>query len=132
MVLYHYDFDPDGEHLTVRGHDRLAQIAAMLPCNAFPVVVERTPTNPALAEKRRHVVLNELAKGTFAVPAERVLIGPPVANGLAGPEAVIIYQNLLANTSAKGPPVQASGGGGGGGGIQSGIGGSAGGATPSR
>jgi hypothetical protein len=130
QVLYHYDFEPDGEHLTLRGHDRLAEITAMLQYNGFPVVIERTPANPALAEKRRQVVLNELARGQFPVPAERVLIGQPLANGLRGPEAVVIYRNLLSQTAAKGPPIAVSGGtvgpvgGEGGGGT--------GGATPAR
>jgi hypothetical protein len=110
MVLYHYDFDATGASLTLRGRDRLAQIVAMLPCNGFPIVIERTPCDPRLAEKRREMVLNELALAPFPVPPERVLIGPPLANGLSGREAVIIAGNLLAQTAAKGPAVSISSG----------------------
>jgi hypothetical protein len=105
MTLYHYDFDPDGEHLTLRGRDRLVQIVATMPSNGFPLIIERTPANPALAEKRRLVVLNELAHGPFPVPDERVLIGIPLPNGLSGREAVLIYGNLLSQTASKGPTV---------------------------
>jgi hypothetical protein len=129
MVLYQYDFDATGAHLTLRGRDRLAQIASMLPCNNFPIVIERTLCDPRLAEKRREFVLNELALGPFPVPPERVLIGPPLANGLSGKEAALIAANLLAQTAAKGPPVPIGGGtvGGSGGGAALPIGG---GATP--
>src|SRR5205807_1939184 len=110
MVLYQYDFLPGGEQLSLRGRDRLAQIATMLPCNGFPIIIERIPTNPRLAEGRRLAVLNELAQAPFPVPAERVLIGPPIAVGLAGTEAVLVYGNLITQTAGRGPSVTGVGG----------------------
>jgi hypothetical protein len=102
MVLYHYDFENGREGLTLRGRDQLAKIAALLPVNFSPVIIERTPDNPALAESRRRLVLNELARGPFPVPPERVVIGLPIAAGLQGTEAEIIYSNLLTQTRNAG------------------------------
>ncbi len=46
----------------------------------------------ALDQKRRTVLLAQLAQGTFPVPAERVVIGPSIAYGMTGFEAVnVIY-----------------------------------------
>ena len=67
----------------------------MLNQNGFPVIVERTPANPALADARRLAVLKQLTKGGITISPERVVIGAPIANGLRGSEAEIIYQNLL-------------------------------------
>jgi hypothetical protein len=130
MVLYHYDFVDGCERLTMRGHDQLAKIAATLPHNFFPIIIERTPTAPGLAEARRLTVVNELAHGPFPVPPERVLIGPPLANGLTGTQAELIYQNLrqLSQRGASSPSVgtgtfgsgAGAAGGGAGGGIPTG------------
>jgi hypothetical protein len=109
MVLYEYDFVPGGEALNCRGRDRLAEIRHMLPRNAFPVVIERTPGFPPLAEARRMSVLGELAAGPFPVPVERVVIGPPLATGLAGVEAEVIYRNLIDNTQSRGMGQDAGG-----------------------
>ena len=88
MVFYHYDFVYGTPQLNVRGRDKLAAVAATLPTSFFPVVVERTPKEPGLDQPRRSVLLAELARGTFPVPAERVLIGPNIANGMTGYESL--------------------------------------------
>jgi len=124
MVLYQYDFH--GPMLNVRGKDQLARIAAMTDHNFFPIVIERTPCNPALAEARRLNVLNELANAPFPIPPARVVIGPPLSNGLWGVEAEIIYRNMLRQTQAGGAPITGLGGaavGGLGGGVGGGVGG---------
>jgi hypothetical protein len=104
MVLYQYDFEEGCDRLNLRGHDQLVRISAMLPQNFFPIVVERTPCQPGLAEARRLMVLNELAHGAFPVPPERVVIGPALATGVSGREAEIIYLNLLGQTAGDGLP----------------------------
>src|SRR5260370_2618585 len=104
MVLYHYDFVDKGSKLNLRGKDQLAKMAGMLDHNFFPIVIERTPTNPALAEARRLAVLNELAAGPFPVPPMRVVIGQPPATGLQGREAILIYQNLIRQTTTPAIP----------------------------
>jgi hypothetical protein len=102
MVLYHYDFVDCSPVLNIRGQDHVAKIAAMMAGNSFPVIVERIPSNPVLAEARRLAVLNQLGRGGAAIPSERVVVGPPIANGLHGAEAEIIYQNLLSQTRERG------------------------------
>ena len=102
MVLYHYDFVDNTSTLNTRGQDQVAKIAALAAQNGFPVIVERTPWNPKLAEARRLAVLRQLGRGGLMIPAERVVIGAPIANGLRGSEAEIIYQNLLSQTRERG------------------------------
>jgi hypothetical protein len=108
MTLYHYDFVEGRNALNQRGKDQLAKIAALLPHNFFPVVVERTPEAPALAEARRLLVLNELGRSSFPIPPERVMVAVPMANGISGVEAEKIYRNLIGQTAAGGmslPPI---------------------------
>ncbi len=74
---------------TSGARDKLAAVAATLPTTFYPVVIERTPTgHPGLEQSRRSVLLAQLAQGSFPVPAERVVIGPSIAYGMAGFEAV--------------------------------------------
>lgn len=102
MVLYQYDFVDGSDVLNHHGQEKLARIAALLPTNFFPVVIEALPCAPGLAEARRVVVLNLLACGPFPIPPERVVIGPPIAAGLSGREAELVYQNLLIQTQRQG------------------------------
>jgi hypothetical protein len=102
MVLYHYDFVGSTAALNTHGQDHLAKIAGMLAHNGFPVIIERTPTNPALAEARRLTILNFLGGEGIALPPERVMVGAAIANGLRGGEAEIIYLNLLSQTRERG------------------------------
>jgi hypothetical protein len=108
MVLYHYDFVEGGDELNPRGRYQLEKIAALLPQNFNPVIIEATPGAPGLDEARRVAVARELACGPFPVPAQRVVAGRPIAIPLQGQEAVIIYRNLLLNTESGG--LRASGG----------------------
>jgi len=102
MVLYDYDFVEGGAALNTRGKDQLAKIQAMLPQNFFPLVIERTPDAPALAQSRRQQVLKELAKSSFPIPPERVVVGRSTADGLRGVEAEIIHRNMLTQTQNGG------------------------------
>jgi hypothetical protein len=102
MVFYHYDFVDGTSRLNVRGRDKLARVGTYLPTTFAPVVVERTPKEPGLDESRRLAVVNELVQGPFRVPAERVVIGPPLADGMSGVEAVSIYGNQLSGIASGG------------------------------
>jgi hypothetical protein len=104
MVFYHYDFVEGTGQLNIRGRDKLVKVAHMLPMTFFPVVVERTPATPGLAEQRRAGLIAELARSPFPIPPERVLIGPPVAAGMAGFESVIVYGNQIGSLGAGGAP----------------------------
>jgi hypothetical protein len=101
MVLYHYDFLDGHGGLNPRGKERLAQIARMLPKTFFPVVIE-PGCDPGVDQARRLAVLNELGQCPFPIPAERVVVGKPLAYPLSGAEAVFIYQNLLRQTQLQG------------------------------
>ena len=49
------------------------------------------------------MLLAQLAQGTFPVPAERVVIGPSIAYGMTGFEAVnVIYPRQLSNLGSGG------------------------------
>jgi hypothetical protein len=95
QVFYAYDFVEETGRLNTRGQDKLARIAAELPASCHPVIVERTPANPALAESRRMTVLAELGKFPFPVPPERIVVGAPISIGLDGEEANVLYGNQL-------------------------------------
>lgn len=102
MVLHDYDFVPGSADLNDRGRDRILRIATLLSHNQFPIVVERLPHASGLAEVRRRTVLTQLAAAAGWIPAERVIVGPPVALPLRGPEAELIYLNLLRLTESAG------------------------------
>jgi hypothetical protein len=111
MVFHQCDFVDGTSQLNYRGRDKLATIAAVLPTTFFPVVVERTPNQPDLDAARRELVVGELGRGSFPVAAERVVIGPRIAYGMAGYEAyTAIYPSQIRDLAAGG----AAGGTGGG------------------
>jgi hypothetical protein len=102
MVFYRYDFEDGSPALNVRGRDKLAKLAYLLPTSFYPVVIERTPYTPGLDAQRRSLMLAELSAAKFCVPAERVVIGPPIAYGLTGVEAIYVYGNQIGALSAGG------------------------------
>jgi hypothetical protein len=103
MTFYHYDFVDGTSDLNTRGRDKLAAVAATLPSSFLPVVVERTPKEPGLDQSRKDVLLAELGRGSFPVPSERVLIGPPIAYGMTGYEAYnAIYPRQISNLQSGG------------------------------
>jgi hypothetical protein len=102
MIFYRYDFEDGSAQLNVRGRDKLAKVAALLPATFYPVVIERTPWAPGLAVERRSVLLSQLSGPRFAVPPERVLIGPPIDTGLTGVEAIFLYGNQLNSLASRG------------------------------
>ena len=67
----------------------------MLPANFAPVVVERTPSRPTLAEARRAMLLADLSRSQFPVPEQRVVVGKPVPIGRSGSESAIISLNQI-------------------------------------
>ena len=110
LVLYRADFIEGSGTLNPRGRDQLARIALLLPRSFCPVIIEPTLCAPELDQVRLLEVVSELGRCGFAVPPQRVVIGPPPAVGLSGVEAGMIYNNLLNQTLSGGTR---SGGGGG-------------------
>jgi hypothetical protein len=105
MVLYRCDFLDHCDTLNQRGRDQLTKIACLLAHNDFPIIIERTPDNPALAESRRLAVLNVLAHNAIVLAPERVLVGPPIANGLSGIEAEALHRYFLNNLAVQAVPI---------------------------
>ena len=105
LILHRFDFLEGSAELSPRGGDQLAKVAAQLAVCPFPLIVERTPDDPALAEARRFAVLARLARGPSPVPSERVVVGVPRAHGLSGPDAQVIAGNALGRTQQYGPPI---------------------------
>jgi len=105
MVLYQYDFLPGSAELSPRGLDQLAKLSAQMAAAPFPLLVERTPGDPALAESRRSAVLARLAQGPRPVASDRVLVGVPAAHGMSGPDAQVVAGNALSRTQQYGPPI---------------------------
>jgi hypothetical protein len=105
LVLYEYDFEPGTSRLKPRGRDQLARITAQLAASPYPLIIERTPDDPSLADARRMAVLAELAAGPLPIPAERVLVGMPISRGMSGNDADIISANALQRTRLYGPPI---------------------------
>jgi hypothetical protein len=106
MVLYHYDFR-DGEQaaeLTLRGKYQLTKFATRLLSCGYPILIQDTPANPALADTRRQSVLTALADldPALANVEASVVIGRPRPPGLRGVEAQIIDDNNLQQTEARG------------------------------
>ncbi len=95
LIFNDYDFVQETNELNYRGRDKLAAITAQLPATFAPVIIERTPWAPGLDESRRLTILSQMAAGPFPIPAERVLIGPPIARGLLGQDAWITNGNRL-------------------------------------
>lgn len=108
MILYQYDFFDGSEKLKPRGKAQLKKIAKLMSENAFSLAIEYTPGNPALDQKRRETVFNELINSSYSVPIERIVVGRPRFIGLRGPESEIISQNLL-NQTAVGGTAQSAG-----------------------
>lgn len=105
LALYDYDFAPGSAELTERGRDQLAKAAAQMAASPYPLIVERTPDDPALAEARRRAVLGALASASLPVGADRVLVGQPLPFGMSGVNAQIVNANALNRTQQYGPPI---------------------------
>jgi hypothetical protein len=102
MTLHEYDFVCGGDKLNLRGHDELRYLSQFWRSHNYPLVIERTPYAPGLAEKRRAGVLQHLAELGIGVPPDLVVIGVPSAIPLRGFEAELIYQNLYLQTLNRG------------------------------
>ena len=105
LVLFEYDFEPGTSRLKPRGRDQLARMTAQLAASPYPLIIERTPDDPPLADARRAAVLAELAAGPLPIPPERVLVGMPTPRGMSGNDADIINSNALQRTRLYGPPI---------------------------
>jgi hypothetical protein len=124
MVLRQFDFYPSSSQLKPRGKVQLAKIAAWLPNNSFPVLVEPSSDGPELDEARRDTIWRELA-ACCPVSDLRILVGVPAGAGVCGLEALVIDRNHGVQTANRGVGASgASGASGGGPGAANGAAGS--------
>ena len=125
FTLYRTDFLPGTTQLSPQGATRFNLIASRLPGWLGPVVVEWSPDEPGMAEKRREAVLATLASAGQPVIPERVIIGPSIYPGTLGTDGGNYYNVMItrdvsaASSFPLSPAINStfgSGGGGGGGG----------------
>ncbi len=105
LTLYNFDFVPGSAELSPRGLDQLSKLVPQLLVSPYPLLIERTPDNPALASARREAIAVRLAQGPCPLPPERILVGVPIATGLRGVDAQIIAGNSLGRVQQYGPPI---------------------------
>jgi hypothetical protein len=131
MVLYRYDFVDGHEFLNLHGRDQLVKIANAVSTIHAPIIIERTPDCPQLAELRRQAILNVLVQNGVPITPERIVVGVPIPHGMSGVEAALLEGRSLENLYRQATPIRETGTSGGafGGGIGSGFGGGTGGGT---
>jgi len=122
MVFHDYDFLPGSDRLNYRGLDQVYHVARLMGVSPAPVVIERLPRDPQLAERRRLAVLVALASVDPKVALTRVVVAEPIAFPLRGSEAELIYKTMTRQTESMGYLPMTSTGGNFGGGVSSGTG----------
>ena len=105
MILYRYDFldeqGNEGVSLSRRGKAQLDKIVKRWETHGSPIVIEPTK-HEQLDQQRRDEVLRQVSEWGIHVDPEMVVVGRPNPTGLAGPEAELIYGNMLKQTQSKG------------------------------
>lgn len=95
FVIYTNEWSYDNDlQLGPYGAKHLARIASRMGVTPYPVIVQ-PDDDPALNEKRRTVVVNNLTALGIPDAAPRVVIHYPEAEGLFGDEAEQKYQRLV-------------------------------------
>jgi hypothetical protein len=95
FTIYHTDFLPDSDRFSPIGASRFNLMYTRLAGWSGPIFVEWTPDQPELAESRRQAILATLAAAGSPIPAERVLVGPPLNPGASGVDAINNYNNMV-------------------------------------
>ena len=103
MVLYRQDFVEGTDELSPKGLERLAELAVQLPSTFAPLIIEHTPDDPPLAERRRQAVFEGLRRVSIPVPQERIVVGTNRFPELRGVEAEVISRRLMKQTANGGP-----------------------------
>lgn len=102
MVFHDFDFLPGSDRLNYRGMDQVRQVARLMGISPAPVVIERLPRDPNLAERRRMAVMAALASVDPSVSPARVVVAEPLAYPLRGSEAELIYRTMVRQTESMG------------------------------
>ena len=114
MVLYRFDFvmadGRPGVELNRSGRVRLEKVATLAALGLCPIVIEVDEDNPPLNSARRAQVLAELRQAAPSFPEEQLVVGRPLARGLAGAEGVAIKAILQQQVETMGGIPSYSGG----------------------
>ena len=102
MMLYRQDFVEGTDELTPKGLERLAEMAVLLPSTFAPLIIEHTPDDPQLAERRRQAVFEGLRRVSIPVAQERLVVGTARFPELRGVEAEVISRRLMKQTAYGG------------------------------
>jgi hypothetical protein len=103
FTLYRSDFLPGTAAFSPNGASRFNIMAARIPSWPGPILVEWTPDQPELAEKRRAAILDTMQNAGMPLVAQRVVIGPSPYPGAMGVEAVNHSGNTILRSGAAAP-----------------------------
>lgn len=81
-TLFQCDFLPGTAQLNAAGLRKLIRITDTLTTTSPEIVIEATPQNPDLAERRRATVATWLANNRFHLSSEQIIVKPLVRSGL--------------------------------------------------
>lgn len=105
LFLYQYDFaglqTGHPEQLNVAGEVRLRKLVERCLTSGLPLTVEWSAQDPELSEQRRQFVVKYCADQGLGLDDRWVRTGPN-EHLLRAPEATLIYENLLKQTSSGG------------------------------
>jgi len=94
FTFYELEWLGHTAHLGPFGQGHLARVMRELPYFKYPVILEPHP-DPIVNQTRRDLVVSALLKAGVADAPVRVVLGPPIAEGLYGEEAVPIYPMMI-------------------------------------
>ncbi|CAN5910425.1 hypothetical protein BH23PLA1_BH23PLA1_44870 [soil metagenome] len=110
FILYRSDFIAETGELSPTGASRLNRMIGKLPLWAGPIVIERVPDRPGLAERRREGLLTSLGHAGQYVDPGRVLVGGSPYDGLYGDMAnsnfdAALFRHQAATIALPLPPL---------------------------
>jgi hypothetical protein len=103
FTLYRSDFLPGTSQFSPIGASRFNIMQARMPGWLGPISVEWTPEQPELAQARRRVILDTLAKSGKPVVDGRVIIAPSPYPGAMGVEAANNFTNTMGRSQMAAP-----------------------------
>jgi hypothetical protein len=94
FTFYELEWLGHTAHLGPFGQGHLARVIRDLPYVKYPIILEPHPD--MIVNKTRHdLLVSALLKACVADAPVRVVLGPPIAEGLYGEEAVPIYAMMI-------------------------------------
>lgn len=94
FVIYENEWRGNTTELGPSGRFHLVRMMRRLQQTTYPVVIQIHPDD-AVNQARRNFVVNTLLQAGIGDAENRVVVGPPAAEGLYGEEAVMLYPLFL-------------------------------------